>query len=219
MSNNTKAVGHALKQAAKFGYKHRNIGSAAVYAFGYPAVAAFLASPELADYVDNYGMPAEQVWDAMFDTEALWRGRQMDFSERTLRSLAKYVVDEDIKLEDLSIRDGQQWLIALADFAVDKQLPIGDVAGYLEDLSGASMQVGPSQSEFIPTDDGGILVSPVGKEFKEEQVVCARAPEIAALLSEKGKPKKSEGGSTAAGFVLGVLATVGVSYAWRRMRG
>jgi len=214
-----KDVGDAIKGTVKSAYKYRNVGSAALAYFGWGPVAGFLASDQLGGFVDDYGIPVERVWDAMFDTKATRDGAPMDFSERTLRAIADYVVEEDIDISPKA-----SWLFALGDYVIRNNIPIDpSIAGLISSGGGAFFQTEGAEStlpEFLPSDDGGELRTPEGFRLKEEQVVCARSPDLAGMIGASKKGKAKETTSSGAGaFMLGVAVTLGVSFVLRRVRG
>ena len=201
-----KDVGDSIKWLAQNGYKYKNEGSAAIALFGYPAVGSFLASPDLEQYVDDYGVPVERVWDAMFDTDATWDGVEMDFSERTMRALAQWVTDNDpVRWDSEDLSYLSDLTDALARGETDwRAIASGDIEALSPEEAASVL------GEFSPGDEGGLLLSPVGDEFSEEEVVCAKSGDL-TRLTEEFYGKDASPSSRAKHGARGILPVVAVS--------
>jgi len=159
MAVTAQDVSDALKWTTNRAPEYRNAGSAAVAYFGFPVVAGFLSSPQFEEYATRYGLETERVWDALVDPDA----------------------DEALV---------ERTYAAMADWATNKRkvITLGEALKTVK-MDGPPAHPGPSvdpaiTGQFIDDDEGGVLVAPGGEEFYEEEVVCARADDIDALVRQ-----------------------------------
>lgn len=210
-----KEVGDRLRDAAKLGYKYKNVGSALIGVAGLPSVATFLANPYLDKYIQRYGVVVEDAWDSMFDGDFEGAGAAVYGAFTDWLSESGFV-----PRRLLGRGQNSPGLVEVTRELTTRTIPSVDEIRGNPALDG----------RFEDDAEGGSLLSPSLGDINEEEIVCIKRSDLPLLLNSAANSrsiniagagtlptKTEESGGGGGALLLGLAALAGAGYVGYRL--